>query len=113
MSAPLRIALAAATLGAGWLLPVPASANVPCADACARHSPEAAARSGLPVDVIMRVMHAESRGRPRAVSHKGAMGLAQLMPGTAAKLGVNPATPSHLHIPLLLNPFGYSTYRGS
>ncbi|WP_291474500.1 MULTISPECIES: hydroxyisourate hydrolase [Corynebacterium] len=26
---------------------------------------------------------------------------------------VDPATPSHLHIPLLLNPFGYSTYRGS
>lgn len=29
---------------------------------------------------------------------------------------VNPATPSHLHIPLLPNPFGYSTYstyRGS
>ena len=26
---------------------------------------------------------------------------------------VTPATPSHLHIPLLLNPFGYSTYRGS
>lgn len=25
----------------------------------------------------------------------------------------NPATPEHLHIPLLLNPFGYSTYRGS
>ncbi|MCI1255620.1 MULTISPECIES: hydroxyisourate hydrolase [Corynebacterium] len=25
----------------------------------------------------------------------------------------NPAAPSHLHIPLLLNPFGYSTYRGS
>ncbi|AGP31865.1 hydroxyisourate hydrolase [Corynebacterium terpenotabidum] len=26
---------------------------------------------------------------------------------------VNPAAPTHLHIPLLLNPFGYSTYRGS
>lgn len=86
MSAPLRIALAAATLGAGWLSPVPASANVPGADACARHAPEAAARSGLPVDVIMRVMDAESRGRPRAVSHKGAMGCMQIMPQTWAYL---------------------------
>jgi 5-hydroxyisourate hydrolase len=25
----------------------------------------------------------------------------------------NPDAPEHLHIPLLLNPFGYSTYRGS
>lgn len=25
----------------------------------------------------------------------------------------HPDAPGHLHIPLLLNPFGYSTYRGS
>ena len=32
---------------------------------------------------------------------------------TVGDPAVDPATPSHLHIPLLLNPFGYSTYSGS
>jgi soluble lytic murein transglycosylase-like protein len=86
MRASLRIALAAAALGAGWLSPAPARATEPAPEACARHAPEAAMRAGLPVDVILRVMHAESRGRSRAVSHKGAMGCMQIMPGTWADL---------------------------
>jgi soluble lytic murein transglycosylase-like protein len=50
--------------------------------ACAPHAAEAAARSALPDHVILRVMHVESRGRPNAMSPKGAMGCMQIMPAT-------------------------------
>jgi len=42
----------------------------------------------LDVDLLDIVVHAESGGRVRAVSRTGAQGLMQLMPGTAADLGV-------------------------
>ena len=45
---------------------------------------------GLPSGIVDAVMYQESRGRINAVSPKGALGLMQLMPGTAAQLGVNP-----------------------
>lgn len=58
-----------------------------CAQADVRDPVEvAAARSGLPVDLIRAVIAAESGGRARAVSTAGAMGLMQLMPGTWAQL---------------------------
>lgn len=47
---------------------------------------EAAQRFGIPELWIWRVMHAESRGKTGAVSHAGAMGLMQIMPGTWASL---------------------------
>ncbi|WP_293977397.1 lytic transglycosylase domain-containing protein [Sphingomonas sp.] len=55
---------------------------------CAFHAPEAANRSGLPVDVVLRVMMAESGGNPRIVSSKGAMGCMQIMPATWSYLTV-------------------------
>ena len=54
---------------------------------------DAARRHGIPADLFARLVQQESGWNPSAVSHKGAMGLAQLMPGTAAHLGVDPADP--------------------
>lgn len=56
---------------------------------CARHAPEAAMRSGVPIDVILRVMRAESGDNPRALSPKGAMGCMQIMPGTWRSLSAH------------------------
>ena len=50
---------------------------------------EAAARYSLPSKLIRAVAKAESDFNPRAVSHAGAMGVMQLMPGTASSLGVS------------------------
>lgn len=45
---------------------------------------------GLPSGLVDAVIYQESRGRMDAISAKGALGLMQLMPGTAAQLGVDP-----------------------
>jgi soluble lytic murein transglycosylase-like protein len=42
----------------------------------------------LDVDLLASLVKAESNGNARAVSHAGAQGLMQLMPGTAKNLGV-------------------------
>jgi soluble lytic murein transglycosylase-like protein len=48
-----------------------------------------ARRHGVPEDLFLRLVQQESGWNPRAVSHKGATGLAQLMPDTARVLGVD------------------------
>jgi len=68
-------------------MPGPAASQAPRpANACLAHAPEAAARSGLPQDIIVRVTMAESGSDAHAVSTKGAMGCMQIMPGTWAML---------------------------
>jgi hypothetical protein len=57
-------------------------------------SPNLVAQAALAHGVDPRLLEAvawqESRGRMNAISVKGALGVMQLMPGTAAELGVNP-----------------------
>lgn len=50
---------------------------------------EASSRNRLDPDFVASVIKAESNFKTRAVSKKGAQGLMQLMPGTAAQLGVS------------------------
>lgn len=49
----------------------------------------AAAKHGVPVDLFLRLVQQESGWNARAESHAGAIGLAQLMPATARRLGVD------------------------
>jgi soluble lytic murein transglycosylase-like protein len=74
---------------------------------------EASQAHGLPVALIKAVIKVESNFVPWAVSPKGAMGMMQLMPGTADFLGVrepfNPRANIHggcKYLRMLLNYFG-------
>ncbi len=53
----------------------------------------AARRHSVPEDLFLRLVRTESNFSPKAQSHKGAIGLAQLMPQTARLMGVNPHDP--------------------
>ncbi len=54
----------------------------------------AARRYNVPEDLFLRLVDQESRWNIKAVSSKGARGLAQLMPDTARQLKVDPNDPS-------------------
>lgn len=70
---------------------LPAGLKMAALDAVVK---KCAQEQGMDEDLVWAVIRQESGGDPRAVSPKGAMGLMQLMPGTAACLGVkNPFDP--------------------
>ena len=71
--------------------PVSAAQVVPATYAAKVH--ELAARFDLSPALLEAVVWQESRWRANAVSPVGARGLAQLMPGTAREMGVNPDDP--------------------
>ena len=73
--------------------PAPSEPNLPNSQVSATQTlnaiiSNASSRSQIDADFIASVIHAESANNPRAVSHKGAQGLMQLMPETAKNLGV-------------------------
>ena len=76
------------------------------------HARAMARKHGVPEDLFLRLVQQESGWNPGARSHKGATGLAQLMPGTAAKLGVNPHDPAQnlqggaRYLRMMYNQFG-------
>lgn len=83
-----RVPGPAPAVAASFAAPEPPS--LPGLDAALDHL----ARShDVPPALVRAVIAAESAGNPRAVSSAGAVGLMQLMPGTAAALGVNPWVP--------------------
>lgn len=49
--------------------------------------------NNLPAGLLSRVAYQESRYKPAAVSHVGAVGLMQFMPATAAEWGIDPGDP--------------------
>ncbi|MGR3468368.1 MAG: lytic transglycosylase domain-containing protein [Shimia sp.] len=55
---------------------------------------DAARKHGIPEDLFLRLIQQESGWNPKARSHKGAFGLAQLMPATARYLRVDPKIPA-------------------
>jgi soluble lytic murein transglycosylase-like protein len=86
--------LLAVTLACAFMLsPMrPARAFVPkAAPTIETHIKEAAQRYEVSERLVVAVIEVESQFNPRAVSHKGAQGLMQLMPATAASLGVRDA----------------------
>lgn len=66
----------------------PASKPPPSADSICRVLAQAAADNELPVELFTRLIWQESRFNPNAVSPKGALGIAQFMPRTAAGRGL-------------------------
>ncbi len=84
---PVPVLTAEAVAGSAAAAATPAPTPLELADA-------AADRYGLPRELVRSVMAAESGFQPAAISPKGAIGLMQLMPGTAQSLGADARDPA-------------------
>jgi peptidoglycan DL-endopeptidase CwlO len=91
---PAGDGVAPATAAAGDARPSALRANASRATSFDSMFAAATQRYGLPAGLLRAVAQAESGFDPRAVSHAGAVGLMQLMPGTARELGVDPSDPA-------------------
>jgi len=92
--------------GYAWITPAPAAISRPASTTLPTSTVAApvppiwqaqvaalSARYALSPALIEALVWQESRWNPAALSPRGARGLAQLMPGTARRLGVDPADP--------------------
>jgi soluble lytic murein transglycosylase-like protein len=86
--------VAPAAMAMALVVEVPASGMVAEAPTPLELADAAADRYGLPRVLVRSVMAAESGFEPLAISPKGAIGLMQLMPGTAQVLGADPHDPA-------------------
>ena len=91
----LPAALVASFENEEYAPPKPAEAQAPAPASTPAASPQdlvrtAAQRAAIPVELVHSVAKAESGLRQDAVSNKGAIGIMQLMPGTASDLGADP-----------------------
>lgn len=80
--------------GARPLTPPSAGPRVAPAGEVTRALSASAARHGLDPALVTAVARQESGFRQHAISPKGAIGVMQLMPGTARDLGVDPRDPA-------------------
>ena len=83
-----RLTAACLVLAAALLQRTPAHAEPPAVDEICRTLAQAAADNQLPEEFFTRLIWQESRFDPKAVSPKGAQGIAQFMPQTAVMRGL-------------------------
>ncbi len=91
---PAGDGLTAPTVTAGDARPSALRANASVSTSYDSLFATATQRYGLPAGLLRAVAQAESGFDAGAVSHAGAVGLMQLMPGTARDLGVDPRNPT-------------------